>query len=303
MTDTTGWIFDLQRFSLHNGPGIRSTVFFKGCPLRCWWCHNPESQLPGKEVLLWEGRCIHCGFCLEACPQAAIAMVGNFPITDQERCTLCGTCAEECFANARQMVGREIGSTELVCLLERDLPFYQRSGGGVTLSGGEPLQQPEFLGAALKGCKQRGIHTALDTCGYAPWQILDQVRMDIDLFLYDLKLVDEHLHQQYTGVSNRLILENLRRLARLGHAIALRIPIIPGVNDDEENLKQTAELAHSLPSRVSIDLLPYHTIAAEKYRRASRSYQLPDLQSPSTETMDKIVDVFSQFDLAVSIGG
>jgi pyruvate formate lyase activating enzyme len=275
-------------------------VFFKGCPLECLWCHNPESQAPGPAVMLSPARCIHCGACAVACPQQAIREDGT---GDAARCTACGACVEVCCSQARQLAGREMAVGDVLAEVERDRVFYEESGGGMTASGGEPLWQPEFLIALLRSCQERDIHTALDTCGYAPWQVLDRVSPYVDLFLYDLKAVDEARHRRLTGVSNDPIVRNLRALSEHGHAIVLRLPVIPGFNDDGDGLRQMAGLAASLPHLRGIALLPYHTTAANKYERLGRPYPLADVRPPSAERLAEIAAVFHHYDLSVTIGG
>jgi pyruvate formate lyase activating enzyme len=298
-----GLVFDIQRFSIHDGPGIRTTVFLKGCPLHCGWCHNPESQLPGREMMVWARRCIGCEACLAACPRGAISLDGGTIVTDPALCDACGACVEECYAGAREIVGRERTVAEVMAVIERDVPFYDQSGGGVTVSGGEPLMQPGFLLALLQACQARYIHTTLDTCGFAPWTALDRVRPYVDLFLYDVKLMDPHRHRQWTGRSNERILGNLEALSRHGHRIAMRLPILPGVNDDGENVAQTAAFAAGLPHLERVDLLPYHPMAADKYERLHRAYSLPGMQPPSAEAMAAIAGVFSRYGLRVQVGG
>lgn len=282
---TTGIVFDIKKFSIHDGPGIRTTIFFKGCPLRCWWCHNPESQSPEPELVWRENRCIGCGACREACGQGAI---GADLSVNAGLCTLCGDCVAACYAEAREMVGREMSVAEVMAEIERDVPFYDESGGGATFSGGEPLAQPDFLLALLRACRERGIHTTVDTCGYAPWEVVDRVREYTDLFLYDLKLMDDARHRKYTGVSNEPILRNLRRLAELGQAIILRVPIVPGVNDRDECLRRIAGFAASLPNLAGIEPLAYHRIGIEKYRRMGKEYRLAEVVPPDEERMEQV---------------
>jgi pyruvate formate lyase activating enzyme len=299
----TGTVFDIKRFSIHDGPGIRTTVFFKGCPLRCQWCHNPESQAFRPELTVRESRCIRCGACLEACPRGAISWNGaSTPVTG-EKCERCGACVEACYADARELVGREMTVAELVPEIERDRAFYDESGGGVTISGGEPLAQPDFLLALLQACREREIHTALDTCGYAPWETLDRVRPFVDLFLYDLKLMDGARHREFTGAGNERILDNLHRLSALGYDIVLRVPVIPGINDDGENLRQIAAFAAGLPGRHPLDLLPYHRAAADKYMRMGRAYELHEVKPPAADEMLKIEQILRESDLHVEVGG
>ncbi len=288
-------VFDIQRFSLHDGPGIRTTVFFKGCPLACRWCHNPESQAPGRELLVRSGLCIACGACRAACPEGAV--------DDPKRCIDCGACADNCYAGAREMVGREMTITEVMAAAERDRAFYEQSTGGVTFSGGEPLAQPEFLRALLAASREKGLHTVVDTSGHAPWPVVDSVRERVDLFLYDLKLVDEARHREWTGASNALILANLRRLAELRQQVILRVPLVPGVNDDAASVDRLGALAASLPCRYPLALLPYHDIGAEKYGRLGRAYGLAALRPPVHEHVAAIAARLSGFGLQVQIGG
>jgi pyruvate formate lyase activating enzyme len=301
----TGCIFDVQRFSIHDGPGIRTTVFFKGCPLRCHWCHNPESQASQPELMLWPNRCIGCRACLAACRHGAIrdGGEGHRPITDTAQCVACGACVEVCYAKAREMVGRTVTVDEILSLVERDLAFYDQSGGGASFSGGEPLAQPAFLSALLQGCRERGIHTTLDTCGHAPWEVLDRVRGFVDLFLYDLKIVDDARHRQVTGTSNRLILDNLRGLSERGHQIVVRVPVIPGVNDDTGHLTAIAAFAATLPHLAGVALLPYHPTARDKYRRLGRTYDLDDVPPPSQDQLAALATVLRRQGLRVKIGG
>lgn len=292
-----------MRFSLHDGPGIRTTVFLKGCPLACAWCHNPESQSPLPELMLRPNLCIACLECVSACPQGAVYVENGPPVTRKQVCLACGTCAEVCAAGARELVGRRMSVQAVLAEVLKDLPFYDQSGGGVTISGGEPLQQPEFLRALLSECQRSGLHTALDTCGHAPWQALELVRPYVDLFLYDIKAVDEHLHRQVTGVCNDLVLNNLRRLCQLGHSVILRLPLIPGVNDSPAHLRAAAALAGSLPGVLRLDLLPYHPAGVEKYRRLQRPYTLAEARAPAAKHLDEAVLILETAGVAVQVGG
>ena len=298
-----GVVFDIKRFAIHDGPGIRTTVFLKGCPLRCQWCHNPEGQARQPELVVRSSRCIGCGACLAACPNSAIAMDGNLAPTDRRLCTACGACVEVCYAEARELVGRELTVNEVVAEIERDRPFYDESGGGVTFSGGEPLLQAEFLLALLKACADRGIHSAVDTCGSCEWQQLDMIRKHTDLFLYDLKLMDDSRHRELTGVSNQAILENLRALSHAGHSIMLRVPVIPGANDDADNMGRIGAFAAALPALHRVDLLAYHDTAIDKYRRLNMGYPLGEVRPASAQRMDELAQAIRGFGLTVTIGG
>jgi pyruvate formate lyase activating enzyme len=300
---TVGIVFDIKRFSIHDGPGIRTTVFFKGCPLDCAWCHNPESKTAERERMFWEGRCIRCGACQAACEQEAIAFDGAYPITYEERCTLCGSCVQACHAEARQIIGREMTVSQVMSEIERDVAFYDESGGGVTFSGGEPLMQPEFLRQLLRACREQEIHTAVDTCGFAPWEVLESLRNDVGLFLYDIKLLDDARHRQFTGMSNTLILSNLRALAARGHHLIVRVPVIPGINDDQESLNQVGAFASTLANLDRLDILPYHHTAASKYERLGKSYDLSRLRPPTEERMAEIAETLGAFGLQIRIGG
>jgi pyruvate formate lyase activating enzyme len=298
-----GLIFDIRKFSLHDGPGIRTTVFFKGCPLSCWWCHNPESQSASQEVMLWESRCIGCGLCIPSCPLGAIERVDGQVQTDRDMCVVCSSCMDSCPTEARELVGRKMTVNAVMREVARDAPFYAESGGGVTFSGGEPLAQRAFLAELLRRCKALELHTTVDTSGYTPWKILDSVRRDVDLFLYDLKLMDDARHRRYTGVPNGLILRNLEALVRCGQRVIVRVPVIPGVNDDETNLTQTADFVRRLEGVERVDLLPYHPSASGKYERIRRPNRLPDTPSPSEIRMQEIAELLTSRHIAVTIGG
>jgi pyruvate formate lyase activating enzyme len=301
----TGTVFDIRRYSIHDGPGIRTTVFLKGCALSCWWCHNPESQTPGPELVVRGNRCIRCGACVAACGRGGAALGDAGPETDRARCAGCDSyaCAAVCYADAREVAGTAMSVAQVLEAAARDEPFYRESGGGVTLSGGEPLLQADFTLALLVALRARGIPTALDTCGHVPWAVLDRVRPHVDLFLYDVKLMDEERHRRFTGVSNRRILENLRALSERGHRIVLRLPIIPGVSDDEANVRAVTALAAGLPHLAGVDLLPYHRIGVDKYARLDRAYRLRETGVPSRARMDAIAAALAAAGLEVQQGG
>jgi pyruvate formate lyase activating enzyme len=298
----TGQIFDIRRYSLHDGPGIRTTVFLKGCPLSCWWCHNPESRSSGGQVVVRENLCVRCGQCAAACRQGAVTLDASGSHTDLERCELCGACVDACSAEARELVGRSVSAGDVLAELEHDIPFFDESGGGVTFSGGEPLQQADFLHALLVGSKRLDLHTALDTSGYAPWRVLQDLMDHVDLFLYDLKCIDDARHRQYTGVSNSGILHNLAQLASAGKDVIVRIPIVPGINDDEAQVTAAGQFCTRLGIR-RIDLLPYHASAGAKYRRLSMPYALDDTPSPTDEHMQHLTGTLTALGLDARIGG
>jgi pyruvate formate lyase activating enzyme len=297
----TGRVFWIERFAVHDGPGIRVAVFLKGCPLRCWWCHSPESQSPNPELLIKEDRCLVCGTCLPFCSHDAIADTGDGYTTDHARCEACGECAEACPAGARVLAGRAITVPELMTEIEKDRVFFRESGGGVTFSGGEPLMQPVFLAEAIAACRDAGLHTAVETSGYGAREALDALTM-ADLVLFDLKIHDEADHVRFTGVSNRLILENFITLAGRHRDVRVRVPLVPGVTDDARNLAAIGALAASA-GVTRIDLLPYHTAGLAKYDRLGRSYQLPDAKPPAPDALDGAREQLERLGLSVHLGG
>jgi pyruvate formate lyase activating enzyme len=298
-----GLIFDIRKYSINDGPGIRTTVFFKGCPLRCPWCHNPEGQSFLPELMVRNSRCLAgCAECLTACEPGALSRAGDAPVVDKARCTLCGRCADVCPTRAVEIVGRRAGVTDVIEEIERDRVFYEESGGGVTFSGGEPLGQPEFLAALVDGCRTRGIHTAVDTCGYAPPDSVASVAGMADMFLFDLKLMDEKKHDEITGQPNGVILENLKRLARLGQEIIVRLPLVAGVNDDETNIRETAEFLKALGAVSDISLLPYHGLGREKCHGLGKVSRADQLAAPSEETLRKIKTDLESLGFRVRLG-
>ena len=298
-----GLIFDIRRYSVHDGPGIRTTVFFKGCPLSCWWCHNPESQ--GREPFVYYNpdRCLGCQTCIQACPEGALSMTPDGVATDASRCTLGGVCVQVCPAEARQMVGRRYSVAEVVAEIERDRLFHEQSGGGVTFSGGEPLQQWRFLNQVLDACGERGIHRAVDTTGFASPKVLLSVAERTDLFLYDIKTMNPELHREATGVPLQPILDNLVRLASARARIRIRIPLIPGINDNDENIERTGAFLADLPGIDAVHLLPFHRPAKSKHARFGMPWRLEDDREIPDERVQELTARLERFGLSVTIGG
>ncbi len=299
-----GLVFDIKRYAINDGPGIRVTVFLKGCPLACRWCHNPESISRKVQKMYTQSKCIGCGECTRVCPMEACELTAEGIVTDMDRCVACGACAQVCPARASEMSGRYRSVDDLLALIERERPFFDQSGGGVTISGGEPLLQPEFLCELLDACGQQGIHRTIDTSGLARTETLLEVARRTDLFLYDLKLMNSKRHKQWTGAGNKRILKNLRVLAESGADIRIRIPLIKGVNVDDDNIEATAAFVADLhgPPK-AIDLLPYHNVAAGKMAKLGKELTAGLMVEPGTDDLDRVISRFSAHGLKASVGG
>ena len=291
-----------MRFSIRDGPGIRTTVFLKGCRLRCRWCHNPEGISPDPEIVYRQGRCLACGACARACPRQAISLADGRIVRIAERCRLCGACVEACPSRAIEKIGAVMTVSEVMAEVAKDRPFYEQSGGGVTISGGEPLCQPDFLAPLLRACKADGIHTALDTSGAGPRDLIDRIRRDVDLFLYDLKLIDAQRHLREVGLSNHEALDNLEMLVDGGHEVLVRIPIVPGCNDDEENIRAIGAFLARLAAPPAIELLAYHKAGEEKYALLGATEQVPSMEPPDRERLAETAGILRAYGLNTEIG-
>lgn len=296
-------VFDIQRFAVHDGPGIRTLMFFKGCPLRCWWCQNPESQRMKKELAIFSKLCIACMSCIKVCPQKAISVINDVLCIDRGKCNVCGDCEIACSAGARKIIGREMNILQIFEEVRKDKPFYDRSKGGVTLSGGEPIVWADSARDLLELCLQDQINTAVETCGYVPWDKIKMLAPVTGLFLYDLKCMDDGKHREYTGVSNKPILDNLIRLSGLTDSIIIRIPIIPNLNDSPKNITETARFVKGLKVVKEIDLLPYHQLGASKHKNLGRTYKLKELSPPSNEKMAELRDIILSYGIECIIEG
>jgi len=300
-----GLIHNIERFSLHDGPGIRTLVITKGCPLRCLWCSSPYTQNPYTELIYIRNKCTGCGRCIEVCPHKAISRGTNSSQvqTDRALCTGCGECVEVCVNQARELSGHQYSPEELFREVEKDASFYRRSGGGVTVGGGEPTMQAEFVGQFLALCRSHFFHTAMETCAFTSWTKLGPLVDVLDLVYIDLKHMDEKTHIEWTGVSNRGILENIRKVARHNQVI-LRIPVVPGFNDSEENIRRSAQFAGELGNNlIRLELLPYHLYGIHHYDELERECPVASIQPPTEEHMEELRDLARSAGINVEIGG
>ena len=293
-------VFDIKRYAINDGPGIRIAVFLKGCNLNCAWCHNPESISDEAERMYSSSRCIRCGTCVAACPEKAITLTPEGIITDMALCKMHVRCAGVCPTKAIEISGREISAAEIIQEIEKERPFFDQSAGGVTFSGGEPLLHHKFLIRLLKECGKLGIHRAVDTAGFVKTDIILKVAEHTDLFLYDLKFMDPEKHRKWTGFTNEKILKNLKALADTGAKIIIRIPLIGGVNDDAENMETTARFVAGLSGvKKEVNLLPYHKIAQTKYQKLGRPEDFQLLEEPSKESQSQAISIFRKYGLEV----
>lgn len=301
-----GLLLDVDRFASHDGPGIRTAVFLKGCSLACVWCHSPESQLNRPEILYQDERCTACWLCLDVCPESALTRGRKYErevaVLDRAACTACGLCVDVCYPGALAMGGTSVTVGELVSDVERQLPYFRSSGGGVTLSGGEPARQLKFSYNFLLACKEREIPTALETTGYARWAAMSTLASVTDLLLYDIKLIDPASHLRHVGVPNQMVLQNLERLAALGRDIQVRVPCIPGISDAEDQIAAVARFVARLEIS-KIVLLPYNSAAGAKYRWIDLPYTLSDKETQSEEYMDSLANICRREGLDVQVGG
>jgi pyruvate formate lyase activating enzyme len=298
--DMTGTVFNTQKFSIHDGTGIRTLIFMKGCPLRCIWCSNPESQRTGPEVMFVRSKCTGCGKCAALCREAAVDDV-TFDI-DRSRCVKCGLCTSKCYAGAKKMTGRQVTVREMMELIEKDRIFYTNSGGGVTVGGGEPAMQHGFVEELLKACRESHIHTAIETCGYGRWQDICGMFDNADQIFFDLKAMDPELHRRLTGVSNELILHNAEQAAVRGKDVIFRIPLIPGCNDSLTNIEETGIFVGGLSGNgrnVSIEILPYHDLGRDKYRWLDMDYGLEDTGKPDATQVEELKTILKDHGCSV----
>lgn len=294
-----GMIFDIKHYAIHDGPGIRTTVFLKGCPLNCPWCHNPESKKQQPELMWTPTKCLSCQSCVESCPEDALILNGGLYL-DEVFCSVCGKCAEACYPEALKLVGQNMTVSEVIAEIEKDYVFHEESNGGVTFSGGEPLYQPKFINELLAECKKKNIHTALDTCGYADPRLLLDIIGFVDLWLYDIKHMDSKKHKETIGVSNQLILENLRMLK--GENVIIRLPLIPGFNDDLLNIKATGCFLQKNNFK-NICILPYHSGGIAKQERLITTDIQLIIEPPNDNIVKQVAELLEEYGLNVKIGG
>ncbi|MFC2070527.1 glycyl-radical enzyme activating protein [Chloroflexota bacterium] len=298
----SGTIFNIQKFSVHDGPGIRTTVFMKGCPLQCRWCSNAESMNPEPELGIIYSSCNNCGKCIDVCPENAIIIKNESIRFDRKKCTACGECIGVCAPGALTVYGKQVSVEDVFKEVNKDKSFYEGSSGGVTASGGEPLRQADFVAALFQMCREAGIGTCLDTCGYAPTDRLEKVLAFTDYVLYDIKHMNAEAHKQFTGMPNDLILHNAKVVAESKAEMLCRIPLIKDVNDTEENISETAKFLKTLGKDISIELLPYHRLGIGKYKTLDRAYPGETFIKPSDEETEATRKIFENYSVPCTIG-
>lgn len=298
-------IFDIKHYAIHDGPGIRTTVFFKGCPLKCGWCHNPEGINPVPEIFLHSSRCDEgCHSCLEDCPQGALTKPSHSQISiDRTKCNLCGLCESVCSFSALELVGKKMTVSEILREIEKDRIFYEESGGGVTLSGGEPFSDPVFLKDLLDRLSSKNIHVVIDTSGFFIYEKFSHLIEKVDTFLFDIKIMDPQKHKKYTGRSNELIHDNLRNITKAGKPVAARIPLISDINDDAKNIKDTCDFLHKLDNIIRVHILPYHKGGETKHKRLGRQESKNTFKAPSEEKIEALKKIISGYGFSVKVGG
>ncbi|MBV4418854.1 glycyl-radical enzyme activating protein [Clostridium tyrobutyricum] len=289
--ENTALVFNIQGYSINDGPGIRTIIFLKGCPLSCLWCSNPESQSINQQVVTTVGKCINCSACIEKCKFGACILNDEKVEFEIDKCTSCGECLEICPTNAKEVIGKCMTIDDVISEIEKDKQFYINSGGGVTFSGGEPTLQYNFLKEIVPKLKEKGMHVAIETTGYCEWKKFWTSVKDMDLVLFDLKQMDNEKHKKYTGVSNNIILENAAKISKLKETI-FRLPVIPGYNDNRENFEAIANMIKRIQFNGKVNLLPYHSYGKNKYDKVGKKYALCQVQTPSKEKMKSIVDIF-----------
>jgi pyruvate formate lyase activating enzyme len=296
-------IFDIERYATKDGPGIRTVIFFKGCNLRGIWCQNPESQSAKPQIMYYMNLCKGCGRCIALCPTHAIRSDETFGLLiDPILCMACGTCAENCYFDARKLMGKTMTVSELMTEIRKDKPYYESSGGGITFSGGEPLLYPDFVTEVSKQCREEGIHTAIETAGHVAWEIFERLMPYLDLIFFDIKHIDPDLHKAYTGVTNELILENLKKLSDVFAPIIIRVPVIPGYNNSVDVQQQIYEFVKTLRNIQRVELLPYHRLGLSKYKGLGREYHLQDVESVKKDDLLYLAELGQTVGIPLQIG-